>query len=130
MPRISQKYETTKIIEIYTDGIDGDVSTKTFTVALKLPFNLFSTNTKYCYIVQISYELEITAETSGFHNNIQFRIPITIGGVALRLPSSMASHQEDLYLPVDALLPMVASLPHASAPDADSRMFHIAIESS
>lgn len=42
------------------------------------------TNIAFCRVLQVSYEIHIVAEVSGFHRNPVLRLPVTIGTVPLQ----------------------------------------------
>lgn len=42
-----------------------------------------NTNTMYCNVVQISYELKVEATTQGCHKNVDLVTPIVIGSIPL-----------------------------------------------
>lgn len=69
---------TETLLEIFTDGVAKDSFNK-FKCNLKLPTVMHTSNEHCTRILQISYELEITAKVSGMHSNLNVIIPITIG---------------------------------------------------
>lgn len=118
-PRYKTKYNSEKLVEVYAEGIGGNGIT-TFTKALKLPLTLLSTNTKYCNVVQVSYELKVVAEISGCQRNFKIRIPITIGNVPLGSMPSLVGDQQ-AFMPFNP--PMPGMMPSAPALISDSRKF-------
>jgi Arrestin (or S-antigen), C-terminal domain len=45
-------------------------------------------NQNYCKVLNVSYELQVTAKIAGVHRNPVLKLPITIGTVPLNLPMS------------------------------------------
>lgn len=55
--------------------------TVSFEETVEVPLILMTSNSRYCKVYQISYELKITAETEGMSMSPEISIPITIGTV-------------------------------------------------
>lgn len=55
--------------------------TVSFKELVKIPMILMTSNSRFCKIFQISYELKFTAETDGMSMSPEIHIPITIGTI-------------------------------------------------
>jgi hypothetical protein len=82
IPVQKTKHEVQKLGSTYTEGCDAE-SNKTINQNIKVPSFLPNTNTRHCKTIEISYDLTVEAEVSGFHENILFKFPIVIGNVSL-----------------------------------------------
>lgn len=69
------------------DGVREHEDT-TVACSIQIPENLALTNILYSKVVQVSYELEVRAVSSGFHRDIVLCVPITIGTVPIDLSDS------------------------------------------
>lgn len=95
--------------EVNCDGAQGK-DIKTIQKAIAIPQIAVASNTKYCNVVQIYYELVVEAKVPGCRKNVVMIIPITIGAVPLRFGDAFSN----------AELPS-AYVPHPSAPISDPR---------
>lgn len=70
------------MVEVYAEGVSCGQTVRLENI-LNIPQIVMSTNTRYCNVVQVSYELKVEAEVPGCRQNIKIEIPITIGSVPL-----------------------------------------------
>lgn len=80
------------MIEVYGEGVGINGATSSFTKVLNLPLNMLKTNTRYCNILQVSYEITVEAEISD-NETMLVKIPITIGDVPLNLTSNIVTQR-------------------------------------
>lgn len=75
----------TKEKKIVTKKIDGAKAgeTKLIEAEIEVPTDLMLSNEKQCDIFKITYELQITAKTSGLSFSPVVKVPVTIGSVAI-----------------------------------------------
>lgn len=81
-PRTKTKSKTEKLVEVRARGFKEGES-KAIESSLKIPFNLPSSNSLYCRVIQISYSLEVEFVISGLNGNEKFIFPITLGAVGV-----------------------------------------------
>lgn len=48
-----------------------------------IPPIMVMSNSRYCNVIQVSYEIVVEADVSGCHTNLEVRIPIVIGSVPI-----------------------------------------------
>lgn len=68
--------------EVNCDGVAG-TGVKTIQKAIPIPPIAVSTNTRFCNVVQISYELEVESKVPGCRKNVVTRMPITVGAIPI-----------------------------------------------
>lgn len=56
-------------------------------------------NLNYCRILNVSYEIHVTAKIAGVHQNPVVKLPITIGTVPLNIPVPQNQQQFSVYYP-------------------------------
>lgn len=100
--------------EIFIDGVKA-ASNISFQKDLQIPRILMASNSRYCNVVQITYELKIEALTSGCGSNPTIKIPITIGSVPMNLEQTVTN------FPV--VTPYADNVFIPSAPASDLRKF-------
>lgn len=76
--------------EVNCDGAQGK-DIKTIQKAIPIPQIAVGSNTRYCNVVQICYELEVEAKVPGCCKNVVMKIPITIGAIPLRFGDAFGS---------------------------------------
>ncbi|CRK98591.1 CLUMA_CG012198, isoform A [Clunio marinus] len=81
-PRRRTKERIEKVAEVIHVGVPGK-SKNNVTAMLKIP-PVPPTNTAYCKVIQVSYEIRIKAKIGGIHRSPGLRFPITIGTVPLQ----------------------------------------------
>lgn len=72
------------MVEISVRGV-GASNSDDIETSLSIPQVMLTSNSRYCQVVKVSYELKVEAEVSGCHRNITFKFPIEIGSVKLTL---------------------------------------------
>lgn len=72
-----------------------------------IPQIMVTSNSRYCNVVQVSYELVVEADVSGCHTNLEVRIPIVIGSVPIISEQSMTDAVQMNVQPVMTSIPMV-----------------------
>lgn len=115
-PRKKLKYDTLTVLEVFGAGAPAS-QTSERKILLVVPA-ISPTNTKYCKIINVSYQLKILAKVSGAHKNPCMTLPIQIGTIPLREQPTMpfinpAMMQVPHY---DAI--MNSSIPTTSRPSA------------
>jgi hypothetical protein len=70
-------------VKVWGPGVKGSSSSK-IEKDLPIPRFFMNSNSKYCNVIQIFYELKVEAQITGFHRNIEIVFPITIGSIPLR----------------------------------------------
>lgn len=81
VPYPKTKLQVSTVAEMETDGIKGAGSV-TLDKLLLMPQTMFTSNKRFCNVIQVSYELIVEAEVSGCRGGIEIReirIPITVG---------------------------------------------------
>lgn len=73
--------------EIFCEGVLR-LQNKDIDAVLTVPIVAPNTNTMYCNVVQVSYELKVEATTQGCHKNIDLVTPIVIGSIPLLMDAS------------------------------------------
>lgn len=81
-PQRKTKIEVEKIVEVCWQGARGG-SSATFVKELKIPRTMMCSNSRYCYVVQITYELKVEVEIDRWNGSIEVHFPITIGSVPI-----------------------------------------------
>lgn len=108
-PKSKKKVETETVVQFFAEGVPK-LSSDTFVKNVKLPKTLPKSNKKSCDIIQVSYELKVEAEVLGFHLDIDFKYPITLGSIP--------------FVEVNPELASAGSkFPIASAPTDDRKYF-------
>lgn len=104
-PSSKTNYQTEVMAEVNCDGARGK-DVKTINKSITIPQIAVSSNTRYCNVVQIFYEIEIEAKIPGCHKNVLVKIPITIGAIPLRFDGGPFSDQSTGFvLPPPTILP-------------------------
>lgn len=75
--------------------------TVSFEELVEIPLILMTSNSRYCKVFQISYELKFTAETDGMSMSPEIHIPITIGTSAFGNGYQAASSIDYAFTPRD-----------------------------
>lgn len=102
-PYCESHLEKDKLIHVDAPGC-GSAEDAEFEAAVTLPSTLLMSNSIFCNIIQVFYELEIEAETSGCHENIEMCFLITIGSVPVFMSSSHEQFTES-YPVIDSCTP-------------------------
>lgn len=121
--------------EVCVGGV-GPSSSTTIEKKLKIPRIMVCSNGHLCNVVKINYALKVEAEVSGWHSNIEFIFPITIGSIPLNFdPVTISLHPTAPSIspyppngyPVDSptapLLPVPPIPVPMPIPDKDLRRF-------
>jgi hypothetical protein len=64
------------------EGVEAS-SSKTIQENFVLPRILVNSNSRFCNVVQVSYDLFVEVQVSGWHNNFKMVFPIVIGSVPI-----------------------------------------------
>lgn len=76
--------DTENLLKASFDGVRENEDAK-IECSLELPELLTLTNNRCSKVVQVTYELQVKAVSSGFHRDIILIVPITIGTVPIEL---------------------------------------------
>lgn len=79
---MEEKCEKENILENHAAGVGVNTTNKVY-VELVLPAHILPTNKDHCKIIEIHYELKLTAVSDGIHMDVEFNIPITIGSTPM-----------------------------------------------
>lgn len=88
VPEKKTKVESETVTEMKCGKVQKRCATK-FEQRLNTPA-LPPSNLTYCRILNVSYEVHVTAKMSGFHSNPVIKIPVTIGTVPLNIVQQVA----------------------------------------
>lgn len=89
-PSSKIKTESLKLLEICVNEEVYARSSKTFSKDLKIPDDLVCSNSQYCNVIQIYYELKVEADIpSDCQDNVALILPITIGSIPLDFHSTL-----------------------------------------
>jgi Arrestin (or S-antigen), C-terminal domain len=81
-PMTSEYIDQENLLKLSFDGVREHEDT-TVECSLQIPDNLPLSNNLCSRIVQVSYELQVRAVSSGFHRDVVLNVPITIGSVPI-----------------------------------------------
>lgn len=76
-PEPDSKVEVDKVAEILEQGVQAGFDL-TFEADLMIPESATSSNSEYCDIIEVGYELEVVAVVEGFHLDVETTFPITL----------------------------------------------------
>lgn len=76
-PESDSKVEVDKVAEILEQGVQAGFDL-TFEADLMIPERATSSNSEYCDIIEVTYELEVVAVVEGFHLDFEITVPITV----------------------------------------------------
>ncbi|CRK98600.1 CLUMA_CG012215, isoform A [Clunio marinus] len=110
-PYRATKTEETCITKVSFPGV-GKQSSNAFTQKIKLPQGMVLSNSAFCYVLQIFYELKVEIFTNACHKNVKFRFPITIGAIPI---STQPLNQTATFMPAQNPEPFF-NAPNPSAP--------------
>jgi Arrestin (or S-antigen), C-terminal domain len=82
-PRNNTKWKTEKMVEVRGKGVGAPTATAISDFVL--PSMLVNSNSLYCNVVQVSYNLSVKVQVSGWHKNFKMVFPIVIGSVPIDL---------------------------------------------
>ncbi|CRK98601.1 CLUMA_CG012197, isoform A [Clunio marinus] len=110
-PHSKTKTQEDFVTEVYCPGV-GKQSSNEFIKEIKLPQGMVFSNSAFCYVVQIFYELKVEIFTNDCHKNVKFRFPITIGAIPI---STQPLNQTATFMPAQNPEPFF-NAPNPSAP--------------
>lgn len=109
------------MVESYVRGV-GASNFDDIETSLSIPQVMLTSNSRYCQVVKVSYELKVEAVVSGCHRNITFKFPIEIGSVPLIL--NQPSNPSTLpFLSIPNALNENDNVTSPTAPLLESRKF-------
>ena len=89
IPASKSKHDVDEIAEAFKEGVrsGGDIC---FDAEILIPQIATLTNTSFCNIVEVSYEVKVKAVVAGCHRDVKVKIPIVIGTIPLNLNNATA----------------------------------------
>lgn len=94
------KFESDDMVESIVEGVKRLTRYKKIHTDLAIPRVLLKSNSRYCNVVQIFYELKVEAILAGCHKSIKLFFPITIGSIPLVIDQTEPAPTVELKLTI------------------------------